>query len=82
MTLGLRSGQDWIPSRGWFCFRQYDIMVRAIENDLASIIRVNKNYNCGLIEGNDCVPIFKGTNHNAILELMVELCRPTWLSSL
>ena len=45
-----------------------DIMVRAIENDLASIIRVNKNYNCGLIEGNDCVPIFKGTNHNAILE--------------
>ena len=43
-------------------------MVRAIENDLASIIRVNKNYNCGLIEGNDCVPIFKGTSHSAILE--------------
>ncbi len=45
-----------------------DIMVRAIENDLASIIRVNKNYNCGTIEGNDCVPIFKGTSHSAILE--------------
>ena len=45
-----------------------DIMVRAIENDLASIIRVNKNYNCGLIEGNDCVPIFKGTSHSAIIE--------------
>ena len=45
-----------------------DIMVRAIENDLASIIRVNKNYNCGMIEGNDCVPIFKGTSHSAILE--------------
>ncbi len=45
-----------------------DIMVRAIENDLASIIRVNKNYNCGAIEGNDCVPIFKGTSHSAILQ--------------
>ena len=45
-----------------------DIMVKAIENDLASIIRVNKNYNCGTIEGNDCVPIFKGTSHSAILE--------------
>ena len=45
-----------------------DIMVKAIENDLASIIRVNKNYNCGTIEGNDCVPIFKGTRHSAILD--------------
>ena len=45
-----------------------EIMVRAIENDLASIIRVNKNYNCGLIEGNDCVPIFKGTSHSAIIQ--------------
>ncbi|MCH2648044.1 MAG: M20/M25/M40 family metallo-hydrolase [Candidatus Poseidoniaceae archaeon] len=45
-----------------------EIMVRAIENDLESIIRVNKNYNCGKIEGNDCVPIFKGTSHSAILQ--------------
>ncbi len=45
-----------------------DIMVRAIENDLESIIRVNKNYNCGKIEGNDCVPIFKGTGFSSIVE--------------
>ena len=45
-----------------------DIMVSAIEYELASIIRVNKNYNCGTIEGNDCVPIFKGTSHSAIIE--------------
>ena len=45
-----------------------DIMVKAIEYDLQSIIRANKNYNCGKIEGNDCVPIFKGTSHSAIVE--------------
>ncbi len=45
-----------------------DFMTRAIENDLASIIRVNKDYNCGKIEGNDCVPIFKGTNFDAIVQ--------------
>ena len=45
-----------------------DIMVNAIEHNLASIIKVNKNYNCGTIEGNDCVPIFKGTSYSAILE--------------
>jgi len=45
-----------------------DIMVRAIENDLESIIRVNKNYNCGKIEGNDCVPIFKGTGYSAMVD--------------
>ena len=44
------------------------IMTRAIENDLASIIRVNKFYNCGTIEGNDCVPIFKGTSIDAMKE--------------
>ena len=33
----------------------------AAENNLAGLIRVNKNYNCGKIEGNDCVPIFKGS---------------------
>jgi len=37
------------------------IMTKAVENDLISIIRVNTNYNCGAIEGDDCVPIFKGT---------------------
>ena len=38
-----------------------DLLSLAAENDLAGLIRVNKNYNCGKIEGNDCVPIFKGT---------------------
>ena len=44
------------------------IMTSAIENDLTAVIRVNKDYNCGKIEGNDCVPIFKGTNYDAIAE--------------
>ena len=43
-------------------------MVKAIEYDLQAIIKANKNYNCGKIEGNDCVPIFKGTSHSAIVE--------------
>ncbi len=38
-----------------------EIMIKAIENDLSSIIRVNKDRGCGTIEGDDCVPIFKGT---------------------
>ena len=33
----------------------------AAENNLAGLIRVNKHHNCGKIEGNDCVPIFKGS---------------------
>ncbi|MDP6199781.1 MAG: M20/M25/M40 family metallo-hydrolase [Candidatus Poseidonia sp.] len=33
----------------------------AAENNLAGLIRVNKHHNCGQIEGNDCVPIFKGS---------------------
>ncbi len=45
-----------------------DLMSLAAENDLAGLIRVNKNYNCGKIEGNDCVPIFKGTGIDAITE--------------
>jgi len=44
------------------------IMTRAIENGLSSIIRVNKDYNCGKIEGNDCVPIFKGTSIQAMID--------------
>lgn len=43
------------------------IMTKAIENDLAAIIRVNTDYNCGKIEGDDCVAIFKGTGHEDIL---------------
>tara|TARA_B100001996_G_scaffold317551_1_gene260899 strand:+ start:32 stop:1666 length:1635 start_codon:yes stop_codon:yes gene_type:complete len=44
------------------------IMTSAIEHELSAVIRVNKDYNCGKIEGNDCVPIFKGTNYDAISE--------------
>lgn len=40
----------------------------AAENNLAGLIRVNKDYNCGKIEGNDCVPIFKGTGLDAVKE--------------
>tara|TARA_X000001036_G_scaffold30391_1_gene24994 strand:- start:1530 stop:3293 length:1764 start_codon:yes stop_codon:yes gene_type:complete len=40
----------------------------AAENNLAGLIRVNKDYNCGKIEGNDCVPIFKGTGIDAVTE--------------
>ena len=45
-----------------------DMYVQAVENDLAGLIRVNKNYNCGKIEGNDCVPIFKGSSIDSITE--------------
>ena len=38
----------------------------AAQNDLAGIIS-NKIINCGQIEGNDCVPIFKGTNYEALV---------------
>lgn len=34
---------------------------KAAEYNLAGLIRANKDYNCGMIEGNDCVPIFKGS---------------------
>tara|TARA_Y100000991_G_scaffold91604_2_gene69147 strand:- start:4305 stop:6086 length:1782 start_codon:yes stop_codon:yes gene_type:complete len=33
----------------------------AAENNLAGLIFVNKDANCGQIEANDCVPIFKGS---------------------
>ena len=39
----------------------------AAQNDLAGIISVNKIINCGQIEGNDCVPIFKGTNYDTLV---------------
>ena len=41
---------------------------KAAENNLAGLIRVNKDYNCGKIEGNDCVPIFKGSGLDAVVE--------------
>lgn len=41
-------------------------MTNAIEHELTAIIRANKDANCGNIEGDDCVPIFKGTNFDAI----------------
>ena len=39
----------------------------AAQNDLAGIVSVNKIINCGQIEGNDCVPIFKGTNYDTLV---------------
>ena len=45
-----------------------ELYSNAAINDLAGLISVNKNYNCGKIEGNDCVPIFKGTNYDARVE--------------
>tara|TARA_B100000767_G_scaffold51399_1_gene46802 strand:- start:4221 stop:5987 length:1767 start_codon:yes stop_codon:yes gene_type:complete len=54
-TVGyLRSGGSKIGNTVMFS--------KAAENNLAGLIRVNKDYNCGMIEGNDCVPIFKGSN--------------------
>ena len=35
------------------------IFSKAAENNLAGLIFVNKHANCGQIEANDCVPIFK-----------------------
>ena len=37
------------------------LMSKAAENNLAGLIRVNKDYNCGKVENTDCVAIFKGT---------------------
>ena len=44
-----------------------ELYSNAAINDLAGLISVNKNYNCGQIEGNDCVPIFKGTNYDSLV---------------
>ena len=43
-------------------------MSKAAENDLVSLIKVNKDYNCGKVEATDCVPIFKGTSIEEITE--------------
>ena len=45
-----------------------ELYSNAAINDLAGLISVNKNYNCGKIEGNDCVPIFKGTNYDSLVD--------------
>jgi hypothetical protein len=45
-----------------------ELYSNAAINDLAGLISVNKNYNCGKIEGTDCVPIFKGTNYDSLVE--------------
>ncbi|MEL0331786.1 MAG: M28 family peptidase [Candidatus Poseidoniales archaeon] len=45
-----------------------DLMSLAAENNLAGLIRVNKDYNCGKVENTDCVPIFKGTGIDAITD--------------
>jgi hypothetical protein len=44
-----------------------ELYSNAAINDLAGLISVNKNYQCGQIEGNDCVPIFKGTNYESLV---------------
>jgi len=45
-----------------------DLMSLAAENNLAGLIRVNKDYNCGKVETTDCVPIFKGTGLDDVTE--------------
>jgi hypothetical protein len=42
------------------------LFVKAIENDLAALVRVNTNYNCGKVEADDCVPIFKSVDTSAV----------------
>ena len=49
----VRSGADVGGNTGIFS--------KAAENSLAGLIFVNKHANCGQIEANDCVPIFKGS---------------------
>ena len=41
---------------------------KAAENNLAGLINVNKDTNCGQIEANDCVPIFKGSRIDEVTE--------------
>ena len=56
----VRSGADVGGNTGIFS--------KAAENNLAGLIRVNKDYNCGKVENTDCVPIFKGTGIDAITQ--------------
>jgi len=36
-----------------------ELIIKAAQNDLAGLIRINTASNCGLVEADDCVPIFK-----------------------
>ena len=56
----VRSGADVGGNTGIFS--------RAAENNLAGLIFVNKDANCGQIEANDCVPIFKGSRIDEVSE--------------
>lgn len=44
------------------------IYIKAAQNDLAGIIRINNNYNCGKIVLDDCVPIFKSIRVDELKE--------------
>lgn len=44
------------------------IYIKATQNDLAGIIRINNNYNCGRIVLDDCVPIFKSIRVDELKE--------------
>ena len=60
-TIGyVRSGASLGGNTGLFS--------KAAENNLAGLIFVNKDANCGQIEANDCVPIFKGSRVNEVAE--------------
>ena len=49
-------------------FSNTELYSNAASNDLAGLISVNKYHQCGKIEGNDCVPIFKGTNYDSLVQ--------------
>ena len=43
-----------------------DLFSKAAQNDLAALVRINTGYNCGLVEADDCVPIFKSLDTTAV----------------
>lgn len=45
-----------------------DIYAKAIKNDLAALFLVNVKYNCGKVEADDCVPIFKTVDIEGLLD--------------
>lgn len=60
-TIGyVRSGADVGGNTGVFS--------KAAESNLAGLIFVNKDANCGQIEANDCVPIFKGSRIDEVTD--------------
>jgi len=44
-----------------------DIYAKAIKNDLAALFLTNVAYNCGKVEADDCVPIFKTVDIEGLL---------------